>query len=39
MEYLNSEKRDFSWKSPFEIYFGRKDNDITNDGKQCDNNK
>ena len=39
MKCLNNEKREeLSWKSPFEIYFGRKDNELTNDGKKFDSN-
>ena len=34
MKCLNTEKREeLSWKSPFEIYFGRKANELVQDGK------
>ena len=37
MKCLNSEKREeLSWKSSFEIYFGRKDSELTSDGKKYD---
>ena len=34
---LNLEKREeLGWKSPFEIYFGRKANELLNKGQNCD---
>ena len=37
MKYLNNEKKEeLGWKSPFEIYYGRKSNELLNDGKSSE---
>ena len=37
MNYVNSEKREeHSRKSPFKIYYGKKSNQLVNDGKSYD---
>ena len=37
MNCLNLEKREeLGWKSPFEIYFGKKANELVNEGQNCD---
>ena len=34
MKCLNSEKREeLGWRSPFEVYYGRKSNELIQDGK------
>ena len=38
MKCLNQEKKEeLGWKSAFEIYFGRKVNELKNEGKNHDN--
>ena len=37
MKCLNNEKKEeLGWKSPFEIYYGRKSNELLNDGKSSE---